>query len=795
MAVTANDQAKWLIGMVIDRLEKTPIEFVEALIDLVAAPDRTRAPQLLQDLLLQVWLLLQCPESFVQPLASVDDSPITCQEPSAKPYERLIQILCGMIEAEIFYHWSPKEGKVSLLGGKTSQIFWGGLTLHIKLALGLEPCCGASLCSNGVVTLSNSRSFPCEPPLSESQIYQLITQLGHLFVVEYASAYVRHEQLRCVLSRLCGEGNERNAALLGKESARFELRVQERSLNRYVDKFAARIASRIREADLRLLEEPALRLLTLFDSSSSLETGIAEIIAQASSALAIQPLRTTSLTGRATATIAESFPDVSANLRANREPTPPTARMQHRASETKSIDPFLHLSEEPIVHTLSSLQLLERFTNLQAETIRKSLSSIFIAPSVEQQHVADAVSHIVNFNELASSTNQRLILAASPGGGKTRLQQEILLRACDSHVYHLWIDLAQFAMSGIHSLPRFAANQILTGLNQDRDRVVHLEDDLVRLDLGGQICWHLDRWDEVPKTDSRWVAHGIAALSQFLLSSSNPSLVIEQFESNALTPSSILTIQPFTQSQIVEFLKANLTERSETTIAIERRAIQLPGLARLPNGLEYLCLHPEHETVIDLLLGYINSNLRRRGDSLLNPEELVFETLHEITLQSDSLGSAYLVVKALCRRTKVTFIDVAEISIDEILPYMGANNREENGKLAIERMEKAVQGKLLQSNRDGRTYAFVVPEVGYLLGALSILVQHHGRRWLDAALKEFQRDPSDPLRQMTLALGAWHQERLFRQYISGLLSSGTVVPSQVELPLTLPGVIHDYSQT
>ncbi len=252
MSYIPSNQAKELVQPIVDRLESTPVAFVEALIDLMATPDRKRDESLLRDLLLQIWLLLEFPDPFVQASFPPEHSDARCRDNSISPYDRLIRVMRALIEVQIVHNWlPPRQGKALSASSRTLQVFWGGLTLHIKLLLPIEPCCGSGLFSNGLVLLSSGKSFPCELPLSESQIYNLLMHLGHRFVTEYASSYIRNQELQSLIRSLSPQGKTSSHAKLKNEPAPTGLFVQERSLNRYVDKFAKRLATLLRDGCLR----------------------------------------------------------------------------------------------------------------------------------------------------------------------------------------------------------------------------------------------------------------------------------------------------------------------------------------------------------------------------------------------------------------------------------------------------------------------------------------------------------------------------------------------------------------
>lgn len=770
MPATASGQAKMLVRTVLTHLEKSPVEFVEALIDLLAAPGRKREGRLLQALILQVWLLLESKDSFAPSLNSGDDSYILLQPERITPYDRLIQMVCGLIELDLIRNCVPaKQSQVPRPNRKTLQLFWGGLCLHVKLSLPLEPCCGSELFSNGLVMLSDGRSLPCEPPLSESQIYALVTQLGTLFVFEYAASYIRNETLRRLISALNHQENKKGIAL-------GELLVQERTLNRYVNKFAKHLATHLRDGCMRSAENPNDRLSSLL-SSASLDSVFTQIITEASSALFIEHQKVKSPNAQKRAeTFLETEESSPSSLPAS-IPTHESSMLDAGAEQgdTKVITGDSHtvVTRVPDTHKLQRLEILERIKRVQEKVIRDSTHSIFVVQDLDYYDPLNEITRAITIDEVVGSTNRRLVLAAPPDGGKTRLQQEIVLRARDPNIYHLWIDLKKFPTSGFRSFHRFAANQVLNMLERNREPVIKLEEDLLALDLDRKVCWHLDGWDMISKSDRPSVATTLIPISQFTFSTSNPNFALEVFKTQETPFSGVISIQLFTAEQIREFVRANSTTQTINRVKVERRILQLPGHAKLPGGLEYMCTHPELGTIVDILLGYINNNLMRIGEPGLNPNELVFDGLKEVAWQSDVLTSSYLIVKAALRRSRRTSNnplqetgigasskDFSQIRIDEILPYMGAGNREENRQLAMERIAKAVRGKLLQVNDDGRTYCFVVPEVGFLLAAIAMLAPYHGKRWLGRALREFQQDTWDPIHQMALALGAWHQEKL-----------------------------------
>lgn len=745
MPTTSSDQIQFLIVPVIERLEKSPVEFVEALIDLLAAPERKRDEQLLRDLLIQIWLLLEFPEAFERELSIVNFSQNSIGSARITPYERTIQLICRVIETEIVRHLHFGQGTSSLIGGRTSQLFWGGMTLHIKLALPLEPEHGSAIFSNEVVILSNRESFPCELPLSESKIYQLLAQLRHSFVSEYVASYFGDKRLRDVVARISQGTKKEVTSKNGSDP--LELLVQERTLNRYVDKFAKRLAAHFRDGCRRCIENPAQRVQTLLHSSS-LDSALAQMIVEATSALHIKSNKVETLTLESTA----NRSDAEASTKNSHYPLPPIS----------------------VLHTINSTETWGSFKRVQEKAIRDSIHSSYVGQNLELHDPLATLTRSISFDELVSMANPHHFIVAPPGGGKTRLLQELVLRTTDSPIYPLYIDLADFAVSRFRTFYQFAADQILVRLGQDRATVFQFENDLQILDANGKLIWYLDGCDELSKSDLPTFTPSIASLSHFFLATSNPLSAIELFKANRGALSGTVSIQPLTQRQVEEFIKTNFTEPSARP-RTERRALQLPGLARLPNSLQYLCTHPEHDTVIDALFGYINSILQRIGEPKFNPDELVLDGERQIAFESKTLTSAYLIVKAISRCQTGSPKDFSQIVTDKITPYMGASNRAENRQLANERIDAAVQGRFLQPIAN-QTFRFVVPEIAYLLASLDILSQHHRGHWLNFALGQFRLNPHDSLYQMMLALGTWCQESSWRLHRSAFGPLGTTVP-------------------
>lgn len=750
MPTTSNDEIQILFATVIERLEKDPVEFVEALIDLLAAPERKREPRLRQALLLQVWLLLEFPEQFAHSTFPITASK-TFSSPRLTRYEQLIELMCNVIEREILRHLALDQERISL-NSKMLQQFWGGLALHIKLALPLEPCRGTALYSNGVVTTSNAKSLPCEPPLSESQIYALLTHLGHSFILEYVNAYIHIEQLCRAIAQFAQP--PKNKTPSKNDSVPFQLIVQERTLNRYVDKFARRLAAHFRDACKRFSENPSGCFHDLLCSSSP-ESLLSEWVANASDALCINP---------------KPF-----------ELHDPEPIAQQPSAQVQEKDSFNSESRTIVSREFDYRKTLETFTRFQAEWIRDSIETVFVSQDLIWLEVGNKKSQRTEIGELANSTNPHLIVAASPGGGKTRLLQEILLLPHPTHAYQLYVNVAEFSVPRFRTFHHFAANEILTRIDSDRRDILKLENDLLMLDMDGDIVWYLDNWDSNCQRESS-SASNFAGLGKFILATSNPSLAMEQLSSNGVAPSGFVEIQPFTQTQIAEFMKTNSPNQNPARTRIERRAWQLPGLARMPDGLQYICAHLEQETVVDVLLGFINSHLEKNKESPFSLVNLDQPNLAETISESSALGSGFLIVKALLNRTRGAMIDFNSFGADTILPYMGASNQVENRRLASERIGRAVQGKLLQVNDDGRTFQLVVPEIAYLFASLDILSQHRRKHWLNFAVGQFRLNPRDPFYQMMLALGVWGQESSWRLHRSASEPLGTTVPIRIETP-------------
>lgn len=748
-AASIPEKINFLLQGVNARLEESPIEFVEQLIDLFTAPERKRDDALLQDLWLLVWLISECPEAFAE-LAGLNDA---LYQPSrvsmVKPYDSLVQFLCALIEQQITNHLASSQLKeFAQFNSKVLQIFWGGLTLHLKLMLPLDPCCGPPLYSNGVVRLSDGETFPCEPPLSESQIFALLTTLGPAFVAEYAASYVRQEKLRAHIARLDFKSRNGSRSDSKKETEPLELLVQERTLNRYVDKFAKRLAAHFRAGCMQLAKNPNGRLLELL-SVSTIETVKAQILKEISSTLFVEPRTMNSSSSPSIAELSVAPLEVNVVAR-----------------------PGSNLGDAPDGHPSAMEELLESAREFQQNSVRDSHCSKFVPPNLEYIALKDGARHFTTVDELADSTPQRVLITAPPDGGKTRLQQELMLRTRESPVQPIGVNLKDFARSGLHSFHRFAARQISRQSKHDFGTLTRLENELLALDHARKIHWHMDGWDDLSEADRSRLVSGFAPIAQFTLSTSAPRSVSQFFHANGIPFDGVVRIHPFTAEQIREFIRVNHGTHS-TRLA--RRAISLFGLASLPGGLEYLCQHPEYETVVDVLLGYLNRLLQNIGEPLFDGNDLIFDGFREMMWQSELLADAYSIVKAISAADRKQ-PDVTHIQVHRILPFMGADNAAQNYQLAEQRIERCVHAKLLTHDDNEQDFRFVVREIGLLLTAISQLAPIHGERWLDYALGELGRNPDNPHCQMMVALASWHQEKLLLRNGS-LAASGTIVPN------------------
>lgn len=773
--------AQVVIQKVVNRLEETPVEFVEGFIDLLAAPERKRETFLLRDLLVLAWLLLEQPDAFAESF-KLSGQDILESTGAKSRYDQLIGIICGLIEALIARHLPPIALTTQSPSSKPLQFLWGGLTLHIKLALPLESINGSKLLNNGVVMLPNGASFPCEPPLSERQIFDLITGLGRPFMSYYAMNYVRHERLRLLIVSQTSDQTNRHTSTKKPRPA-IELVVQERTLNRYVDKFAKNMAALFHEGCTRLAQEKSENPLAILCKTVPFDVTVDKMVWEAASVLSVPQPTSSALAPARRPRNGEhpSQPDNSLIGTAIYVPT-------HHSEPD-------HLSSTPMksraIVTPPIEELLENIMRVQGNRIRDSAGTSYIPQHLVQTDQHGGNPKPIILDELKDWSKARLVIIGPPGVGKTRLQQEILLTAGDSQIYRLWVDLTPFSTGAIGSFYRFAASQFLDQIQARLAILPQLEADLHALDLAGKIHWHLDeRTEESPSS----LLPDILALPQFMLSTTRASKIRSTLKAHRWILDGFVNVQPFTQEHIMDFIKSNLSPSSQQA-RTTRRARQLPGLARLPAGLAFLLERPEQELVVDLLIGYVNSNLERCTEPLIDPNDLIFDGLKDIHWRSEALDCAYILGRAAYMRgqgtakngyqsprVKVPVESFSQIGIDEIVPYMGASQREQNIQLATQHVEKAVRGRLLQVHEDGRSFGFVAPEVGRLLAAIVELAPHHGRRWLDYALWAFQDAPNDSVRQMMLALGAWHQEKGILRHTANMEVYGTAVPTELGKP-------------
>lgn len=758
----ANEISSWLLNRIIERLEKSPIEFVETFIDLLAAPERKRDEELQKDLLVQVWFLVNYPDSFPRSLHGTINTDFQLSDKYLAPYDQLIRVVRAMIESEIFRCLAPLALEQSAkFDNRAFHYFWGGLTLHVKLSLLLEPHSGPSLFSKGYLTLPDGKSFFCEPPLSESQIFKLLTHGGHSFVHQYVSSYFQHDDGRTLSFRFPEE--------------RLHLTVQERTLNRYVDKFSKRLAVQLHDGFTRLADDSSGALLSSFPSSSP-NLIVAQLIADASSILFAEPIRDTSLAPVLLQKTTVLETEINSN-RANGSESGTASAVSDDTSQLNHVtsNHALHSADSRLAtpRELLTETLWEHIRRVQRTEICADIHTVYIPQNLEYLEFEGGTRQPVALDELVKVSNKRLVLTAAPGGGKTRFLQELVLHTNTLPIYHIAINLATYALSGIQSLHRFAALELLKLTGQPYSTVIRLAEELLMLDLERRIWWHLDRWDAVSTSALAAISSSIASLSQFTLATSSPSCAVEMFNRNGTTLDAIITIQPFTLEQIQEFIKRN---SAKDCMRIHRRASQLPGLARLPNGLEYICKYLEHETIIETLLGYINCNLGCMGEPAIKPEVFVFGGVKEFEWQSESFANAYSVIKPLANLA-LNRKDLPFIKPGELVPYMGTTRQEENQQLATHRIKEGVRAKLWMKNNETQSHEFIVPEVGLLLVAIALFGTLSGRHWLNYALGHFRQDPYKPLYQMMMTVAMWHQEKLL---LSAPTPSqmGTMVPAK-----------------
>lgn len=803
MAKNPMPSANELLHSLLERLQDDHAKFTHLFLGWVATQQILSDRAAFADAFLLTWLIVHQPEFFLRAFqVSAPKKKIKMLESDAD--EVLGNVLCLLLEARLIQHWHALEHKARSKPQRGNAVkpnlyqlrdLWGGLVLHLKLALPREPLGESNLYDGKVVTVAGSTPFPIAAPFSEKQSRDMLAALGDRFLREYADNYIRSEELTTVIIGLAESASANRKSILMTHLP------HTRTLNRYVDEFALTIARGLLQGCKSILKATDTPLAKLIANSPSIEAARDEMIQEAACELKFvdaeikflfEPARTRKESRREEilppaekelprATIPqteeEKIPraDIPISEEVRIAPAA-TSESQDTAPRVESVEALAAQVRETIriAEQQAWEKMLIEIREHQASRLRAKHTTTFIIPTLRRRDGhAEEWRHVL-FDDALASAGQRVIVSAPPGGGKTRLQDEWILRNAACEPFHFAINVFELYRSRMASFLWFAANSFRALVSQPVDSIGEFQSQLQIMELQHRIVWHLDGWDEIPNADREAVAAHLAVLSQFTLATFQPCHAIHVFRANQCTIDAVIEIQPFESAQAHDFVDAYIADKTKRA-AIKQRAHQVTGLAALPRGLKYLCDACTEQSLVEFFAGYINQDLQRLHETPFKVNSLTEELCHfGWKPPAPTLAAAYKIATTFVSAWQVdsrlpfnkniglTPACLAEIRVQTIFTYMNAGSPEKNWQTTMEHMECAVRGRLMQPNEDGESFRFVVPELGYLLIAIAFLERTQSMRWLMDSFKALQTDPANPIFQMMVVLSLWREDRMLR---------------------------------
>ncbi|RME57239.1 hypothetical protein D6779_09050 [Candidatus Parcubacteria bacterium] len=342
-------------------------------------------------------------------------------------------------------------------------------------------------------------------------------------------------------------------------------------------------------------------------------------------------------------------------------------------------------------------------------------------------------------SEEYSLVGQRQICVVSSLGG-----QRILLRKFANQirgtrgVIGFVVDLARAVQAGVRDLHIDAADELIERYQLDVGLRIALINELAVLDRKGAIFWILTGWDEIPKEMVTNAVMLIRPLRSYLLLTTDLYRTRASLYGDENTASwsihNVLVALRYDDNQIRDFIDQFVARNpSVNAVMIRRLAAQLPGLASLPVGLEYIC-RSYADSPVDVLFNFLN-----RCDGA--------DAAKKIVGQMFSHGGYY----SFAELHYDQFANLEPVRFDYVRDQFGGNS----GEIVEELFESAVRGDVLQPLLNSpNAYRFIVPEIGYLLLAAVISVPDP-RINLKLAHDILLTHPDDVFPRIWLLYAAW----------------------------------------
>lgn len=328
----------------------------------------------------------------------------------------------------------------------------------------------------------------------------------------------------------------------------------------------------------------------------------------------------------------------------------------------------------------------------------------FVEPHMEIHNFMTGTTEKATLDQIIQP-GSRYLLTAPPWGGKTRIQREIATREKGHNITDLFIDLNDFVHSGIHDIYAYTARTLRNLWDVPPKHLPEIRERLEVYDQSGKILWHLDKWDDVDAGLRPGLAISIAPLQWWLLSTANPHRAAQLFQPGIATARDtavlhgMITVLPFDKAQIGEYISQYYELYQDDGVSagrIQTLAGQLPGLATLPGGLEYLAEQSVSDnTSLNLLKCFITNQLAL--DSTRNIIQKLFEKWAIIELiPSDLTDECFL------------------LDPNTLVGRLAHRDRQQAENDVAGWFSNAVSGKIL-AEIPGRKFEFTVPEIGFWL--------------------------------------------------------------------------------
>lgn len=366
------------------------------------------------------------------------------------------------------------------------------------------------------------------------------------------------------------------------------------------------------------------------------------------------------------------------------------------------------------------------FQEVYKRRMQEKLSGLDSQPFVRPELQVEAVNGNLVLADLDDLNNLQglCLLAGLPGGGKSYLQAwAARQRLLDGGDLDIFVNLDEYSRSGLSSLFEFTADR----LRRDFDLPAgqdELRSSLIELDREGKILWRVDNWDRLRPEESERALVGLVGLTNALISTADPQKVTKMMQERSLEiPQRVFHILPWSRAKQDEYLTLyeQVHPEFQPDLALSLME-QLPGLARLPAGMAHL-LSRKEPGLVEALLDYLDARQKALGNTGVTLRLGSNRSQRVVDWGSAALNSIYSGVSALMQHGLGRRYDPSRLDrFDRVI--LGASLPEKTERLehrmkrADEILNVGLRSGLLAwvgSNQ----YQFVVPEIGYLMAALT----------------------------------------------------------------------------